>query len=69
MFLSALTTIENEHAFLSECGFGSMMVDGSCVGVGAPTEENPNPFKPHTATSTINPMLILAAAAAFFFAG
>lgn len=58
------------------CGTGAMMCDGVCVGVGAPTAENPDPYKcPKvekviSTTSSINPMLILAAAAAaFFFAG
>jgi len=56
------------------CPPGSMMCNGVCVGVGAPTAERPNPFvcpddKVTTTTSTISPALILAAAAAFFFAG
>ena len=48
------------------CPPGTMIVDGVCVGVGAPTKSDPDPFNPRSTTSTINPMLILAAAAAFF---
>jgi hypothetical protein len=43
-----------------------MMVDGVCVGVGSPED-----FLKRQTTKNqgINPALILAAAAAFFFAG
>ena len=51
------------------CPPGTMMIDGVCVGVGAPTKSDPDPFNPRSTTSTISPALILAAAAAFFFAG
>jgi hypothetical protein len=75
------------HVF-DVCPPGSMMCNGVCVGVGAPTAERPNPFicpdesnlpidipqpdpsvKRVTTSGGINPALILAAAAAFFFAG
>ena len=57
------------------CGAGAMMCNGVCVGVGAPTAERPDPYKcPDvekviTTGGGINPALILAAAAAYFFAG
>lgn len=85
MFLNALpkteaecppgTNIYDDSCVLEGSGFifdtgpcppGTMTVDGVCVGVGSPEE-----FLKRQTTKNqgISPALILAAAAAFFFAG
>jgi len=56
------------------CGMGGMMVDGVCIGDPSTYGPiGPEIFAPDpnvkTATSGISPLLILAAAAAFFIGG
>ena len=63
MFLNLLPPAppNNGETVFDQCPPGSMMVDGVCVG-------DPSTYGP-TTTSTISPMLILAAVAAYFIAG
>ena len=68
MFLN-LSPPTNGGTVFDVCPPGSMMVDGVCVGDGGAPLPIPVPVPVPTPNTGISPVLILEAAAAFFFAG